>query len=319
MATLIDRDVPEVVSEAPKHIALPAAVEAPRTQRMPTPNRSPLFRFAVPMLFASMGISLGTLAGIAFAFATVPVGAASSNSASSSPAVAQPVISQSATTSPSVAKLEPSPVPAPSEKSYSEPAALVEKADNSNNSQAADSDHSEANQFTSRDSPAISPAKLDRSEAEQSAPSIASNPKKSSSPRSSSSDRPHPKPVAQPLDQSVSTLMASTSDATAAPIAEQLSFVAPPPPARFVSEGDLTVADYNPTAGTIETSDGRTFAIGTTVSINTASSWEDYRSNVHYRCGQNGSCMLMRHGVIAPNARLLDRNRSEDSSLNQGI
>jgi hypothetical protein len=89
-------------------------------------------------------------------------------------------------------------------------------------------------------------------------------------------------------------------------------------PQGFYSEGDLTVEDYNPQAGTIETSDGRTFALGTTVSVNNASSWQDYRSNVHYKCGQNGSCTLMRHGAFAPNARLIDRNQTEDSNLTQG-
>src|SRR5579862_6436426 len=120
MATPIDRDVPEVVSEAPKHIALPTAVEAPWTQRMPAPNRSPLFRFAVPMLFASMGISLGTLTGIAFAFATVPVAATSAvnNSASSSPAVVQPVVTQNPAASSTVAKLEVSAAPASSQNTY---------------------------------------------------------------------------------------------------------------------------------------------------------------------------------------------------------
>jgi hypothetical protein len=73
----------------------------------------------------------------------------------------------------------------------------------------------------------------------------------------------------------------------------------------FYSEGDATVADYSAAEGTIQTDDGRTFQIGTTVNVSTAMSWTDYRANVHFRCDQNGNCSLMRAGVIAPNAKLI--------------
>jgi hypothetical protein len=73
----------------------------------------------------------------------------------------------------------------------------------------------------------------------------------------------------------------------------------------FYSEGDISVADYNATRDTIETEDGRTFVIGPTVSVSTATSWDDYRANVHYRCDQNGNCSLSRTGVIALNARMI--------------
>lgn len=71
----------------------------------------------------------------------------------------------------------------------------------------------------------------------------------------------------------------------------------------FYSEGDFTVVDYNAQAGTIETSDGRTFAVGATVAASNAVSWND--TNVHYRCSQSGSCKLLRAGAVAPNARLI--------------
>ncbi len=78
-----------------------------------------------------------------------------------------------------------------------------------------------------------------------------------------------------------------------------------PAPASLYTEGDLTVADYSATTKTIQTIDGKTFVLGTTVAAGNATSWETYRSDVHYRCDQNGSCVLMRAGVVAPDARLI--------------
>ncbi|MGO9324227.1 MAG: hypothetical protein ACLP07_06660 [Terracidiphilus sp.] len=78
-----------------------------------------------------------------------------------------------------------------------------------------------------------------------------------------------------------------------------------PAPASLYTEGVLTVSDYSASTGTIQTSDGRTFALGTTVAAANATSWETYRSDVHYRCDQNGSCVLMRAGVVAPDAKLI--------------
>jgi hypothetical protein len=273
-------------------------VVTPRTHRLHDGSRSSILHFAVPMLFAAMGISLGTLTGVAFAFATVPVGAQSAVSDSApatsaaklvvgqnapSPATAEPVVSQSELSVPNA---------------DSQAAATAEVADNSSNSQAI-SDHSIANQAESDDSPA-NLAKADRSPAEQTPADGASTDK---SDRSSSARK----------------VLVSASETASAAMTEQTSLDADSNSTGFYSEGDLTVADYNPLAGTIETSDGRTFALGTTVSVDSASSWEDYRSNVHYKCGQNGSCMLFRHGAVAPNARLIDRGRTEDSGLTQGI
>jgi hypothetical protein len=78
-----------------------------------------------------------------------------------------------------------------------------------------------------------------------------------------------------------------------------------PAPATVYTEGDLTVSEYDAASRTVETSDGKTFVLGTTVMAGSAASWESYRSDVHYRCDQNGSCVLMRAGVVAPNARLI--------------
>jgi hypothetical protein len=73
----------------------------------------------------------------------------------------------------------------------------------------------------------------------------------------------------------------------------------------FYIEGDLNVVDYDATAGTIETSDGRIFVVGTTIAASNATPWGEYRSNLHYRCSRTGSCALSRAGAIAPNARLI--------------
>ncbi|MGA7341181.1 MAG: hypothetical protein WBE72_13860 [Terracidiphilus sp.] len=77
-------------------------------------------------------------------------------------------------------------------------------------------------------------------------------------------------------------------------------------PLLFYSEGDATVADYSAAGGgTIVTDDGRTFLIGAAVTASNAAPWEQYRANVHYRCDQNGNCMLVRTGAVALNAKLM--------------
>ena len=93
-------------------------------------------------------------------------------------------------------------------------------------------------------------------------------------------------------------------DPTLSSLAQSSPDDAAKPPVRYI-EGDLTIAAYDATTGTVQTSDGRTFILGTTVAAGSASSWDEYRSDVHYRCDQTGSCMLMRAGAVAPNARLI--------------
>lgn len=73
--------------------------------------------------------------------------------------------------------------------------------------------------------------------------------------------------------------------------------------ANFFSEGDAAVVDYDSTLDTILTDDGKSFVIGPTVAMSSAASWNDYRSNVHYRCDQGGKCTLTRNGVVALSAR----------------
>jgi hypothetical protein len=118
---------------------------------------------------------------------------------------------------------------------------------------------------------------------------------------------PLKRPVAHPLTKPPRVVLASDGlSESAATIDEaSTSLDGDARPAVFYSEGDLTITDYNAANGTIETIDGRTFVLGLTVSTADATGWEDYRSSIHYRCSQDGSCTLTRSGVVAPNARLI--------------
>ncbi|MGB7266200.1 MAG: hypothetical protein WBC92_11860 [Terracidiphilus sp.] len=112
--------------------------------------------------------------------------------------------------------------------------------------------------------------------------------------------------VAHPLTKPARTVLASVP--VVLPVAidsAQMTIAEGAKPSLFYTEGDITVADYDPAGKTIETSDGRTFVIGATVRESNATPWQDYRSDVHYRCDQSGSCTLMRPGAIALNARLI--------------
>ena len=109
-------------------------------------------------------------------------------------------------------------------------------------------------------------------------------------------------PVAGPVRQSVASAPATASTALDA---EQPGLDAAAKPAALYTEGDLTVADFDATDGTLQASDGRIFVLGTTIAASYATSWDSYHSLVHYRCDQSGSCVLMRAGAVAPNARLI--------------
>jgi len=77
-----------------------------------------------------------------------------------------------------------------------------------------------------------------------------------------------------------------------------------PRPVSFMIEGDVTVADYDATAGTIETHEGKTFSISAAAGNGSVAAWQDSSVNVHYRCDQGGNCTLFHGGVVVPNARL---------------
>jgi len=108
--------------------------------------------------------------------------------------------------------------------------------------------------------------------------------------------------VARPVRQ---TLASAPAAASTALDGAQSGLDAAAEPASVYAEGDLTVADFDAADGTIQASDGRTFVLGATVAASYATSWDSYHSVVHYRCDQAGSCVLMRAGALAPNARLI--------------
>jgi len=112
-----------------------------------------------------------------------------------------------------------------------------------------------------------------------------------------------PTPTTLSADSSVSLNSIPVMASVSAPVSAPISLDGGAKPQVFYSEGDVTVADYYAAGDTIETVDGKSFVVGATVSASTATSWDDYRANVHYRCDQNGHCTLSRNGVIALNAR----------------
>jgi hypothetical protein len=79
----------------------------------------------------------------------------------------------------------------------------------------------------------------------------------------------------------------------------------------FMIEGDATVVDFDATTGLIETRDGKNFSIGTETAADDAITWQDYVGHVHYRCDPSGNCSLSRHGVFVPDARLIPLKKED--------
>jgi hypothetical protein len=75
-------------------------------------------------------------------------------------------------------------------------------------------------------------------------------------------------------------------------------------PFLFTVEGDVTVADYDASEGSIETHEGKTFVLDRAAGDSDTAPWQEYRANLHYRCDQSGNCTLFRDGVVVPNAKL---------------
>jgi hypothetical protein len=114
------------------------------------------------------------------------------------------------------------------------------------------------------------------------------------------------RPIAIPITQPVRHVSAGAPSAASTALdTAQPDLDADAKPAALYTEGDLSVADFDATDGTLQASDGRIFVLGTTVAASYATSWDSYHSLVHYRCDQSGSCVLMRAGAVAPNARLI--------------
>jgi hypothetical protein len=241
------------------------------------PESSPfsLSRLIVPVLCVSLGVSVGSAAGLTLALVNAPnnmVAASSSDSAQASPA------NTSAVTS-AVMNAQPAPIIADSAVASSvnvsiSTATPVAKAHASTTVQIA----------LNKTPDAVKPAMFRLAGKEW---HVA---------------RPIAIPVAQPVRQGLASAPAAAPSALDT---MQSGLDAAAKPAALYTEGDLTVADFDATDGTLQASDGRTFVLGTTVAASYATSWDSYHSLVHYRCDQAGSCVLMRAGAVAPNARLI--------------
>jgi hypothetical protein len=280
------------LSESPKTVVI-SDHRNPDHRSIVTPGNR-IFRLALPMLYAAMGISLGTLAGTVIALDTAPISGQTLMADISSAAnnlVAESRVSADAY--PAWAPAQASHAAAPAQPVFnsskpvnaSEPAATVPAAAKG---AAANSEVRPA--FPP--APHIVPVQK---------PVVDRNPH----PRINRDVVRPSRPAAHPLIRPARTELASAPTSGPTLLIDQLSETRTVSLSSFYSEGDLTVADYNAATGTIESSDGRTFLVGTTVAMSNATSWNDYRSGVHYRCSQSGSCTLMRPGVIASNARLI--------------
>jgi hypothetical protein len=231
-----------------------------------------MIRLAVPMLFAAMGVSLGTLAGVATAFVSVPMASAAAvdNSTGTVQMAALTAPTQSASASP------------------------------------ANGDPSAAVRPVADDSKTHSAVKVEQAPQTERARSKAPSIDKTAAPSAEPSEIHPARHLAHPVTRPLRTEMATEPDVAPAEIALDTDQPTPVDEAKsstFYSEGDLTVEDYNAAEGTIETSDGRTFELGETVSLGTTVAWDQYRSSVHYRCEQDGSCVLQRAGAVTINSR----------------
>ena len=275
------------------------------------------FRLGLPALYAAIGVSLGSLAGAAIALGTdTPNG--------------QSVVAQIASAARSLVtetsvKADSYPAWAPTDESRQTLAAGPTHASRTAKIKAERSapDQAPASTATANDV-----AKSRRATAMPRAPQKAPAEEKSAQPSVVPEDVHPSQPVAHPVKKTPRKELASLLSADSAieatpavavnssgdeaapmgdsaPMMEGLGDGSEAKALAFYSEGDLTVTDYNASSGTIESSDGRTFLVGPTVTVSNATSWNEYRAGVHYRCDQSGSCMLMRPGVVASNARVI--------------
>jgi hypothetical protein len=70
----------------------------------------------------------------------------------------------------------------------------------------------------------------------------------------------------------------------------------------FTVEGDVTVANYDDVTKTIDTYEGETIALAPTASDSSVITWQNFTSNVHYKCDQTGNCTLVKGGQVSLNS-----------------
>ena len=295
---IVYRDPSQIsVSNPISRRTMATLIESPRVafvsgSSLPASSPFSLSRLILPFLCVSLGVSVGTATGLMLALVNAPNSAlaASGDSAQAIPTNIAPATNPAVNDSPAPV-VHPT-VVAPPNASPSQPVAdaglLASKAADlrlSTASHAVKAQASSAAQIAFSKTPeAVKPATLRLAGKEW---HVA---------------RPMSIRVSAPVRHRMASALLAAPTALD-PTLSSLDNVAKPV-IRY-TEGDLTVADYDATAGTVESSDGRTFILGTTVATSNATSWETYRSNVHYRCDQSGSCVLMRAGAVVPNARLI--------------
>lgn len=261
---------------------------------VPQQHRQPVFlldrlsSLVVPFLYATMGASLGTLSGLGIALLSEPAGGQATVTASSS--VGSALAHRESTLFASVAAAE-----------ISRPAAAAHDS----NQPAAEPSDSARSRTRSGSSEANHRLKVESSPASQDDGSEAPAVERKPAPRTAPRER---RSLTHPFDRTGRPELAGAATATPAEIYEQLSLDDDANTSAFSSEGDLTVVDYDAKAGTIESSDGRMFVVGTTVSESNATSWDDYRSDVHYRCTSTGRCTLVRPGAVATDAKIISES-----------
>jgi len=271
--------------------------------KLPASSPFSLSRLIVPVLCVSLGVSVGSVAGLTLALVNAPNNtvAASSDATQarptgqSSPASAEAVPSVAMSAQPT-AIMQPA-VSAPLAANISQP--VTDTVRSIANSAAANS----ANVSLSTANPAVkAPAPITVQIALNKTPDAV----KPAMFRLAGKEWHVARPIAIPVSQPARQGLAGAQGAVLTALdGAQSGLGAAAKPASLYTEGDLTVADFDATDGTLQASDGRTFVLGTTVAANYATSWDSYHSVVHYRCDQSGSCVLMRAGAVAPNARLI--------------
>jgi hypothetical protein len=257
--------------------------------KLPASSPLSLSRFMLPFLGVAIGVSVGSTAGLTLALINAPNNtvSASSDSAPASPASTLPATSVAMNAQPA-----PTMQPAAETSQSIADSAIANPA-------AAKSDNVSL-------STATPVAKAHAPSTVQIALNKTPDAVKPAMFRLAGKEWHVARPIAIPVAQPVRHVSASAPSAASTALdTAQPGLDAAAKPAALYTEGDLTVADFDATDGTLQASDGRTFVLGTTVAASYATSWDSYHSLVHYRCDQSGSCVLMRAGAVAPNAKLI--------------
>jgi hypothetical protein len=267
-------------------------IESPQVALVPEsklPASSPfsLSRFIVPVLCVSLGASVGSAAGLTLALVNAPNNtvAASSDASPASPTVqASPAGQASPASTVAVTSVAMTAQPAPVMQPATDTVQSIANSAMANSAVAKANAPNTVQVALNRTPDAVKPAMF----------------------RLAGKEWHVAKPIAIPVAKLVRQGSASAPVAASTALdTAQPGLDAAAKPAALYTEGDLTVADFDATDGTLQASDGRTFVLGTTVAASYATSWDSYHSLVHYRCDQAGSCVLMRAGAVAPNARLI--------------